>query len=198
MNKWKNPGLTDEQHMTILGFGAASPGYWADVVSLQQARLRAWQEEIAAHVDLARSGGQPIPTAYGGDARITIPYLLGVDAHYLLYAADHALTICKRYQSLSGNDPEICRVVSHFEASFGVAALRDLLAHFEEYAVGSGKTQPGVQLDGPHVDLDEEDLRGEITFRVGSSSVRIHALAVDVQHMATVCERAWLEHTTNE
>jgi hypothetical protein len=154
VTKWKNPDLSDGQHMTILGFGAASPGYWAQVVALQQARVRQWQEELAGYVDAATASRIPIPEVYGSDARISLAWLVGIDAHYLVYAADHALTICRRYQGLSGNDPRICRAISKFEKSVGeIASMRDLLAHFEDYAVGSGRLGRGRQHDGPQIDF---------------------------------------------
>jgi len=191
MAAWKNPGLTNDQHLTILGLGMASPGYWAQVVSLQQGRVRGWQEQLAKYLD-SGSAGQPVPEALGSDARIAIPHLVGVEAHYLIYAADHVLTICRWYQGLSGNDPQFCTALAAFEkTSGGLAVVRDWLAHFEAYAIGTGKQSPGVQHDGPHIDFDATNAGSEVTFRVGTRTLRIHALADGVRSLAAAADAIW-------
>jgi hypothetical protein len=191
MADWKNPRFTDDQHLTILGLGMASPGYWAEVVNLQKERVWSWQDALGNYLEGAL-GGSRMPDMDGQDARIAIPHMIGIEAHYLIYAADRVLTICRRYQSLSGNDPQFSGAVSAFDnRSDGLSSVRDWLAHFEDYAIGTGRESVGTQQDGPHIEFDDADARGEVIFRIGTRALRIHALADATRSLAAAADRFW-------
>lgn len=193
--RWRNPNLDDRQHLTVLGRGPASPGYWARVVAVQRERVRAHQIELEGYVQAGQQRGEPIPQIDGYDARLTIPWRIGADAHYLVYAADHVLTLCRRYQTLSDDDPRIRHALRAFEqAAPDLSELRDYFAHFEDYALGTGWRAKGVMHYGPDIAFDDEDdLTSEITISVGDRGVRVHRLADEVQLLADKLKPLWWE-----
>jgi len=176
--KWKNPSLTREQHLTIYSFGASCPEYWLRVALLQDERIRSLQVELSSCLNEAHTRGTPIPELYGDDARFSIRHLIGVEAHLMVYAADHAILICNRYKSLTENDPRICRALSRFDATGkGCDQLRDMFAHIEDYAVGTGRRAVGVHHDGPHLEFDSANSLSELSIQFGHISIALHQLA---------------------
>ena len=185
--------------MVIYTFGVASPWYWAEVVNRQALRIRELQNKLAGYLHDARAHQAPIPEAHGQDARLSIPHLMGIDAHFLVYAADHALTICSRFRRLSNNNPVISRALTAFTANFAhLPDVRDLLAHFEDHVIGQGRRpiagQLGVPLDNhPHICFDEGDveLRGEVTFGMPGRAVPVYELAEGVTELVRVANGEW-------
>jgi hypothetical protein len=184
---WKNANLTDEQHIVILSFGATCPEYWLDVVIRQANRIHSLQVELAGYIHEGRVNQNPIPEAYGSDARMSIPHLMACDGHLMVYAADHAVTICERYQALTRNDPTVSRAIANFrKANVDCRNLRDMFAHIEDYALGTGYREPGRQMSGPIIEFTDSDtLLGDILLKFGDETIAIYALTRELSILVT-------------
>ena len=195
MTDWQNPDLNEKQHLTILGLGASSPEYWAEVVALQRKRVRRHQLNLQRHLNVFPTLATPMAGFDAFQKSYRLLWALGADAHFLVYAADHVQTICEHYKSLSKSDPRVSEAFDSFVGAVpDLSMLRDFLAHFEEYALGSGRKAKGTQFTGPELAFeDASNLTGEITISVGEYRVHIYRLADEVERLVRKLKPIWWE-----
>lgn len=175
----------------LLGRGHASARFWAAAVSCQLERIESHLRCL--HETEARSGLPSVPVydvvrpihAYDG---------LEIDVHFLIVAVRNILWLLKRHEKELGNDDRLRATGKAFEAKFEHARrLRNVLEHFDGYAVGSGEYQDEVAPDArralPYfVQASNDGNIASLEFRLGKPSVPVKEVADEAIRLADVLE----------
>lgn len=177
------------------GVGSATPHRWTFVVSVQERRLRQTQAQRAEFVESLTAAG----THSEADMHqlIEMEALMNADAEWLVVAAHHVIETGKKYQSLSNNDPEICRALAACEKAGPAALVRDICSHVEDYALGIGRLSPeGEHWGGPSLSYadPDNDATCDLKFTIMSTEfqrVYLYALSAAVRQLAERMHEIW-------
>jgi hypothetical protein len=129
----------------LLGRGHASARFWAAAVTWQLERVESHLRCL--HETEARSGVPSVPV-YDVARTIDAYEALEIDVHFLLVAVGNILRRLERHEHQLGKDDRLRVAGTVFAAKFEHARwLRNVLEHFDEYAVGIGEHQGEVAPD---------------------------------------------------
>ncbi|HEY5054310.1 MAG TPA: hypothetical protein VII45_12975 [Solirubrobacterales bacterium] len=175
----------------LLGRGHASARFWAAAVSCQLERIESHLRCL--HETEARSGVPSVPV-YDVSRPIHAYDALEIDVHFLLVAVRNVLWLLKRHEDQLGKDDRLRAAGAVFEAKFEhVRKLRNVLEHFDGYAVGRGDFQDEVEPDArralPYfVQASNDGNVASLEFRLGKLSVPVKEVADDAIRLADVIE----------
>lgn len=103
-----------------------------------EVQLRRVEDRRVHLLQLVRSR----PPAHRGQETLQAHGDLEAEVHYLLISARHVLIALRRHTAFAESDSRLVAEGAELDRSFGTARdLRDILEHFDEYAVGSGNLQ---------------------------------------------------------
>jgi hypothetical protein len=175
----------------LLGRGHASARFWAAAVSCQLERIESHLRCL--HETEARSGVPSVPV-YDVARPIHAYEALEIDVHFLLVAIRNVLWLLKQHEDQLGQDDRLRAAGTAFEAKFEHARwLRNVLEHFDEYAVGIGEHQGEVAPDArsalPYfVQASNDGNVASLEFRLGKLSVPVKEVADEAIRLADVIE----------
>jgi hypothetical protein len=175
----------------LLGRGHASARFWAAAVTWQLERIETHLRCL--HETEARNG-VPSVSVYDVARPINAYEALEIDVHFLLVAVGNILRRLERHEHQLGKDDRLRAAGATFEEKFEHARwLRNVLEHFDEYAVGIGEHQGEVAPDARSalpcfVQASDDGNVASLEFRLGELSVPVKEVANEAVRLADVIE----------
>jgi hypothetical protein len=177
----------------LFGRGHASARFWAAAVSCQLERVESHLRCLHETEDL---NGVPSVPVYDVARPIHAYDALEIDVHFLLVAVRNVLWLLKRHEDQLGQNDRLHAAGAAFEAKFEHARwLRDVLEHFDEYAVGIGRYQDEVAPDArtalPYfVQADNDGNVASLELKLGSLSAPVKGVADEAIRLVDVIEES--------
>ena len=164
------------------------------LVAQQQAvRIRGLQEELGRYLE----SEDEIPRVRVDDARISLPFWMGIDGHYLVLAAWNAWVIANRLAHHVPGHTALDDALHDFASKYGedggrLKEVRDVIAHIDDYAVGRGNVSRGEHVIGVRIGFEPPaDVLGDVRYEYENGSwVGLHELTEDIDALAMAAGRA--------
>ena len=181
----RNSPLNERQRLLRHGFGMSSPGYWAHFVNYRWSLI----QDNWASLHHVLDANEVVPEIQGEDARFYYATRIHYEGISLVHGARHVVRYCELYErhlSLSANT-----LMAHprYDALADVADARDMIEHFDEYSVGSGRRKLSP-VDGAVVTFPDQTL-GSATLNVGHIGIHLPPAVDAVAVLAKDLDAIW-------